>query len=70
MEQIRKKILKTYLDRIYVYTKLYHFIHSYDLFSNAIQLLFFGYQTFAVLPLKYFPRKIKSPNTFRFSINF
>ena len=60
-----KRFLKTYLDRIYVYSKLYHFIHSYDLFSNAIQLLFFGYQTFAVLPLKYFPRKIKSPNTFR-----
>ena len=60
-----KRFLKTYLDRVYVYNKLYHFIHSYDLFSNAIQLLFFGYQTFAVLPLKYIPGKIKSPRTFR-----
>jgi len=57
--------LKTYKDRAYVYNKLYNFMHSYDLFSNATQLLFFGYQTFAVLPLKYFHKKIKIPKSFK-----
>lgn len=39
-------------------------MHSYDLFSNATQLLFFGYQSFTVLPLKYFPNRIKKPLRF------
>jgi len=39
-------------------------MHSYDLFSNATQLLFFGYQSFTVLPLKYFPKSIKNPLRF------
>ncbi|MDG2343188.1 MAG: tryptophan 7-halogenase [Flavobacteriales bacterium] len=58
------KFLKTYLDRSFVYSNLYQFMHSYDLFSNATQLLFFGYQSFAVLPLRYFPSRIKNPLRF------
>ena len=57
-----KQFVNTYLDRVLVYSKLYHFMHSYDLFSNATQLLFFGYQSFAVLPLKYFHGRIKNPS--------
>ena len=60
-----KQFVNTYLDRIFVYSKLYHFMHSFDLFSNATQLLFFGYQSFSVLPLKYFPRRIKYPGRFQ-----
>ena len=60
-----KQFVDTYLDRIFVYSKLYHFMHSYDLFSNATQLLFFGYQSFSVLPLKYFHRRIKNPRRFQ-----
>ncbi len=59
-----KEFVKTYLDRAYVYSKVYNFMHSYDLFSNATQLLFFGYQSFTVLPLKYFPNRIKKPLRF------
>ena len=59
-----KEFVKTYLDRAHVYTRLYNFMHSYDLFSNATQLLFFGYQSFTVLPLKYFPKSIKNPLRF------
>lgn len=64
-ERYEKQFVNTYLDRVFVYSKLYHFMHSYDLFSNATQLLFFGYQSFAVLPLKYFHGRIKNPRSFQ-----
>lgn len=53
--------IKAYHDRTYVYSKIYNYMESYDLFSNVTQLLFFAYQTFTVLPLKYLPNRMKKP---------
>ena len=63
-KKYEQEFTKTYLDRAYVYSKIYNIMHSYDLFSNITQFLFFGYQSFNVFPLKHFPKRLKKPLRF------
>lgn len=55
-----QKIKKSYLDRAFIHKRIYDFTSSYDIFTNLTQFIFFGYQSFGVIPIKLFPKKMKN----------
>ncbi len=59
-------IFKANKDRVYIYKQIYSYTHSYDLFSNIAEYIFLGYQTFSVLPLRYFPKRMSKISTLNF----
>ncbi len=62
-DKYNRTIFKANKDRAYIYKQIYSYTHSYDLFSNIAQYIFLGYQTFSVLPLRYFPKRMSKIST-------
>jgi flavin-dependent dehydrogenase len=61
-----KIFLQAFSNRILVYEKRYQLMGSYDLFSNWVQLDFFAYFGFTVIPSVWFPSRMKYPPRFIF----
>ena len=65
-DKYNRIIFKANKDRVYIYKQIYSYTHSYDLFSNIAEYIFLGYQTFSVLPLRYFPKRMRKISTLNF----
>jgi hypothetical protein len=65
----QKVFLSAFSDRIKIYQDRYKLMDSYDLFTNWVQLDFFGYFCFTIFPSVVFPRRMKIPMRFFFPSN-
>lgn len=65
----QKVFLAAFSDRIKIYQDRYKLMGSYDLFSNWVQLDFFGYFCFTIFPSVVFPGRMKTPPRFLFPSN-
>lgn len=68
--QYESLFLNAFTDRLSVYENRYKVMHSYDVFSNWVQLDFFGYFGFTVFPSIVFPSRMKIPPRFTFPSNY
>jgi flavin-dependent dehydrogenase len=69
-KRYEKIFLRAFENRILLYRDRYKLMGSYDLFSNWVQLDFFGYYGFTINPALFFPKKIKYPPRFIFPSNY
>lgn len=58
--------LQAFSNRILIYESRYQLMGSYDLFSNWVQLDFFAYFGFTIIPAVLFPKRMKHPPRFSF----
>jgi flavin-dependent dehydrogenase len=65
-KKYEKVFLQAFSNRILVYEKRYQLMGSYDLFSNWVQLDFFAYFGFTIIPAVWFPARMKFPPRFVF----
>lgn len=66
----QKIFLTAFNHRIKIYQDRYKVMGSYDLFSNWVQLDFFGYFCFTIFPSLVFPGRMKIPPKFSFLSGF